>query len=84
MGRALMRAISETQGAVVTGALEAPGSDLIGKDAGILAGLPANGIEVSKTVLMAGSVVLTVPVVLLFLAAERLLTEGLTSGADKS
>jgi multiple sugar transport system permease protein len=44
----------------------------------------ANGIEVSKTVLMAGSVVLTVPVVLLFLAAERLLTEGLTSGADKS
>src|SRR6185312_4059054 len=47
MGRALMRAISETQGAVVTGALEAPGSDLIGKDAGILAGLPANGIEVS-------------------------------------
>ncbi|QHY93808.1 Inner membrane ABC transporter permease protein YcjP [Streptomyces sp. S4.7] len=44
----------------------------------------AGGIEVSKTVLMAGSVVLTVPVVLLFFAAERLLTEGLTSGADKS
>ncbi|OEV02684.1 carbohydrate ABC transporter permease [Streptomyces oceani] len=43
----------------------------------------AGGIEVSKTVLMAGSVVLTVPVVLLFFAAERLLTEGLTSGADK-
>ncbi len=45
--------------------------------------LLANGIEVSKTVLMAGSVVLTVPVVLLFFAAERMLTEGLTSGADK-
>lgn len=44
----------------------------------------AGGIEVSKTVLMAGSVVLTIPVVLLFFAAERLLTEGLTSGADKS
>ncbi|MFC4530436.1 carbohydrate ABC transporter permease [Sphaerisporangium dianthi] len=44
----------------------------------------ANGIEVSKTVLMAGSVVLTIPVVLLFYAVERLLTEGLTSGADKS
>ena len=44
----------------------------------------ANGIEVPKTVLMAGSVVLTLPVVLLFYAAERLLTEGLTSGADKS
>jgi multiple sugar transport system permease protein len=44
----------------------------------------ANGIEVPKTILMAGSVVLTIPVVLLFYAAERLLTEGLTSGADKS
>ncbi|WP_345624541.1 carbohydrate ABC transporter permease [Streptomyces ziwulingensis] len=44
----------------------------------------SNGIEVPKTVLMAGSVVLTVPVVILFFAAERLLTEGLTSGADKS
>jgi multiple sugar transport system permease protein len=43
-----------------------------------------NGIETPKTVLMAGSVVLTIPVVLLFYAAERLLTEGLTSGADKS
>ncbi|MGO4418077.1 carbohydrate ABC transporter permease [Streptomyces sp. MCAF7] len=43
----------------------------------------AGGVEVSKTVLMAGSVVLTLPVVLLFFAAERLLTEGLTSGADK-
>ncbi|CAL9337250.1 carbohydrate ABC transporter permease [Streptomyces werraensis] len=44
----------------------------------------SNGVEVPKTVLMAGSVVLTVPVVFLFFAAERLLTEGLTSGADKS
>jgi multiple sugar transport system permease protein len=43
----------------------------------------SGGIEVSKTVLMAGSVVLTVPIVVLFLAAERLLTEGLTAGADK-
>jgi multiple sugar transport system permease protein len=44
----------------------------------------ANGVEVPKTVLMAGSVVLTLPVVLMFYAAERMLTEGLTSGADKS
>ncbi|MGA5441830.1 carbohydrate ABC transporter permease [Streptomyces griseoincarnatus] len=44
----------------------------------------SNGVEVPKTVLMAGSVVLTIPVVFLFFAAERLLTEGLTSGADKS
>ncbi|CAM4271956.1 carbohydrate ABC transporter permease [Kibdelosporangium persicum] len=43
----------------------------------------AGGIEVPKTVLMAGSVVLTVPIVILFYAAERMLTEGLTSGADK-
>lgn len=43
----------------------------------------SNGIEVPKTVLMSGSVVLTIPVVLLFYAAERLLTEGLTTGADK-
>ncbi|GAA3793966.1 carbohydrate ABC transporter permease [Streptomyces chiangmaiensis] len=43
----------------------------------------SNGVEVPKTILMAGSVVLTIPVVLLFFAAERMLTEGLTSGADK-
>jgi 4-hydroxy-tetrahydrodipicolinate reductase len=47
MGRALMRVISETPGAVVTGALEAPGSELLGKDAGVLAGLPANGVLLS-------------------------------------
>ena len=47
MGRALVRVISETPGAVVTGALEAPGSELLGKDAGVLAGLPANGVLVS-------------------------------------
>lgn len=43
----------------------------------------SSGIEVPKTVLMAGSVVLTIPIVVLFYAAERMLTEGLTSGADK-
>src|ERR1700739_3131727 len=47
MGRTLTRVISETPGAVLAGALEAPGSDLLGKDAGILAGLPANGIKLS-------------------------------------
>lgn len=47
MGRTLMRAIAETQGAVVTGALEAPGSELLGKDAGVLAGLPATGVALS-------------------------------------
>ncbi len=43
----------------------------------------SGGIEVPRTVLMAGSVVLTIPVVVLFFAAERMLVEGLTSGADK-
>jgi 4-hydroxy-tetrahydrodipicolinate reductase len=47
MGRALTRVIADTPGAVVTGALEAPGSELLGKDAGVLAGLPANGIKLS-------------------------------------
>ena len=43
----------------------------------------SNGIEVSKTVLMAGSVLLTIPIIVLYGLAERSLTEGLTSGADK-
>jgi 4-hydroxy-tetrahydrodipicolinate reductase len=47
MGRALTRVISETPGAVLTGALEAPGSELLGKDAGTLAGVPANGVLLS-------------------------------------
>ncbi len=47
MGRALIRTIHDTPGAVLAGALEAPASELIGQDAGILAGLPENGIKLS-------------------------------------
>jgi len=47
MGRALTRVISETPGAVLTGALEAPGSALLGKDAGQLAGISENGVKLS-------------------------------------
>src|SRR5438445_11855701 len=47
MGRALARVISETPGAIQTGALEAPGSELLGKDSGVLAGLPENGVKLS-------------------------------------
>src|ERR1700704_1767450 len=47
MGRALTRVISETSGTVLTGALEAPGSDLLGKVAGRRAALPANGVLLS-------------------------------------
>jgi len=43
----------------------------------------AGSIEIPTTVLMAGSVVLTLPIVVLFFAGERLLSEGLTAGADK-
>lgn len=45
--------------------------------------LLSDGVEVPKTVLMAGSVVLTLPIVVLFFLSERLLTEGLTAGAEK-
>ncbi|MCW3816641.1 carbohydrate ABC transporter permease [Micromonospora sp. DR5-3] len=45
--------------------------------------LLSDGVEVPKTVLMAGSAILTLPIVVLFFASERLLTEGLTSGAEK-
>jgi len=48
MGRALIRAISDTPGAVVSGALEMPGSEWVGKDAGTLAGLSPNGVKVSS------------------------------------
>ena len=48
MGRTLVKIISQTPGAVLTGALEAPGSDLLGQDAGVLAGLPANGVKLSS------------------------------------
>ena len=43
----------------------------------------AGSIEVSKTTLMAGSVILTIPIIVLFFATERLLVEGLTAGAEK-
>jgi multiple sugar transport system permease protein len=43
----------------------------------------AGSIEIPTTVLMAGSVILTLPIVILFFASERLLTGGLTAGAEK-
>jgi 4-hydroxy-tetrahydrodipicolinate reductase len=47
MGRVLTRAIAETPDVVLAGALVSPGSALLGQDAGVLAGLPANGIKFS-------------------------------------
>jgi multiple sugar transport system permease protein len=43
----------------------------------------SDGQEVARTVLMAGSVLLTLPIILLYAVAERALTEGLAAGADK-
>jgi 4-hydroxy-tetrahydrodipicolinate reductase len=47
MGRTLIRAIADTEGVVLAGALEVPTSSLLGQDAGTLAGLPANGVKIS-------------------------------------
>jgi 4-hydroxy-tetrahydrodipicolinate reductase len=47
MGRMLIKAVSEAEGCVITGALERPGSPALGEDAGVLAGLPAIGIAIS-------------------------------------
>jgi 4-hydroxy-tetrahydrodipicolinate reductase len=47
MGRTLIKAIADTTGVVLAGAVDAPGSAVIGRDAGELAGLGANGIAVA-------------------------------------
>jgi 4-hydroxy-tetrahydrodipicolinate reductase len=50
MGRTLIHAIAATDGAALAGAVDAPGSAAIGRDAGDLAGLGANGIKVTADV----------------------------------
>ena len=47
MGRALIRAIAESDRARLSAALERDGSDHVGTDSGLLAGLDANGIPVT-------------------------------------
>jgi 4-hydroxy-tetrahydrodipicolinate reductase len=46
MGRTLIHAIAVTKGVTLAGAIEASDSAVIGRDAGELAGLGANGVEV--------------------------------------
>ena len=48
MGRTLISAIAATKGMALAGAVDAPGSAVIGRDAGELAGLGANGIKVTS------------------------------------
>jgi 4-hydroxy-tetrahydrodipicolinate reductase len=51
MGHALVRAITETEGCVVSGALEAGGHPDLGKDAGVLAGVGPLGVVLSDDAL---------------------------------
>ena len=43
----------------------------------------AGSIEVAPTVLLAGSVIVTIPIIILFFATEKMLVGGLTAGAEK-
>ena len=50
MGRTLIHAIAATKGLTLAGAVDAPGSAVIGRDAGELAGLGPNGVKVVSNV----------------------------------
>ena len=50
MGRTLIHAVAATKGVTLAGAVEAAGAAVIGRDAGELAGLGANGIKVVSDV----------------------------------
>ena len=51
MGRELVRLITATDGCVVAGAIEAPGSPFLGQDAGALAGVGPLGVTVTSDAL---------------------------------
>ena len=51
MGQALIRTIAEIDGVHLAGAIERPGSEVLGKDAGELAGLGANGVTITDDAL---------------------------------
>jgi 4-hydroxy-tetrahydrodipicolinate reductase len=53
MGQTVVRTLTATPGFTLAAALERPGSDAIGKDAGVLAGLPPLGVAVSDDPLAA-------------------------------
>ena len=75
MGRALIGAISAIDGAALSAAVERPGADVIGTDAGALAGIPALGIAVTDDAAAAfanadGVVDFTAPAVSVGFAAQ--------------
>lgn len=47
MGQMLVRLVAETEGCLLAGAIEAPGSPHLGIDSGLLASISANGIAIS-------------------------------------
>ena len=53
MGRALIRAVAETEGTVLTGAIERTGSGELGRDAGEIAGIEKLGVNLSDDPLTA-------------------------------
>ncbi|MBV9064892.1 MAG: 4-hydroxy-tetrahydrodipicolinate reductase [Methylobacteriaceae bacterium] len=53
MGRMLVRTIGEMPGVAVAAALERAGSDALGKDAGVVAGLPPLGVSIADDPLQA-------------------------------
>ncbi|MCW2308691.1 4-hydroxy-tetrahydrodipicolinate reductase [Rhodobium gokarnense] len=53
MGRALITAVTEMDGVVLSGAIEREGSDCLGMDAGTLAGVGENGVPVTEDALAA-------------------------------
>jgi 4-hydroxy-tetrahydrodipicolinate reductase len=73
MGRALIQAIAATKGLALGGAVEGPGSAVIGRDSGELAGLGPNGVKVTSDVAAAlkdadGLIEFTIPAATLALA----------------
>jgi len=75
MGRTVIKAIAETDGVVLAGAIEAPGAAVIGRDTGELAGLGHSGIVVTADVptLLAeaeGLIDFTVPAATMILAEQ--------------
>jgi 4-hydroxy-tetrahydrodipicolinate reductase len=51
MGRVLIRAVDEAPDLLLVGAIDQPGSEFIGRDAGELAGLPPLGVKISDDAL---------------------------------
>jgi 4-hydroxy-tetrahydrodipicolinate reductase len=50
MGRTLVKAVAESSGLALAGAVEAAGSTLLGQDAGVLAGIGASGIKLTEDI----------------------------------